>query len=358
MGTIGYITYFEPFGDRKINTSKEVALSLDTPLTKISLPVSWKRSQPILNKIMDDNPRYLFMLGEAGSYQDVTIETKAHNICLGSDEDGEKKNNVPILKATSKILKTNFEFDKTKFPVSEDAGKFLCNYVYYIALLKTEVTKIIFIHIPYFHNLGTREKATIVKKVENIINDLMSTNSDYLIKLNRKCVSLSEQSTYKFYPSLKKEYNLGNVIIGIDKKDENNVLVSGRVDGLNETRYLNCHADEINDSVKKLYYYLAVFQLELSENDKENKYRSLVKSFSMEEYYGLDKRMKILFNFFVSRADYNDEISFYKSLDRIESNVLKSVINEQAIERITLTKDFVCRLGLECCRNILLKSVK
>ena len=90
------ITYFEPFGERTTNASKEVVSLLDGYIRK-ELPVSWSKVPSILDEIFINEPDYLFLIGEAGSYKEITVERTAHNISNGKDNEGVNKDNEPII---------------------------------------------------------------------------------------------------------------------------------------------------------------------------------------------------------------------------------------------------------------------
>ena len=123
------ITYFEPFGGRLTNASKEVVTSLDGYIVK-ELPVSWLKVPSLIDEILLDNPDYLFLVGEALSYQEITIEKLAHNISNGKDNDGVNKDNEQIISKGPIEIATKFDIDKLPYRISNDAGKYLCNYTY------------------------------------------------------------------------------------------------------------------------------------------------------------------------------------------------------------------------------------
>ena len=166
------ITYFEPFGGRVTNTSKEVAGLLSIYFS-IELPVSWDNAGKVLLEKLPKTTKYLFLLGEAGSYQDVTVELKARNISNGVDNYNVKKEEEKI-DESREDLSTSIIFDKEKLPVlySDNAGKYLCNYIYYFSLKNIKGTKIVFIHLPY-----PREGLSLIdmkEKVEKIISYVVS----------------------------------------------------------------------------------------------------------------------------------------------------------------------------------------
>ena len=354
------ITYFEPFGGKKTNASKEVVLSLDNSFEKISLPVSWKRSLPILDEIIKNQPRYLFMVGESGSYPEVTVELVARNICHGVDEDGVKKDKERILRATPKTIYTNFKHENIPFTNSDNAGRFLCNYVYYITLLRVEVTKVIFIHVPYIHSKGSRKKEALVNKVNEIIKYFIDNETDLLMNHKGRSITVNEDNAYSLYPDLQKEHNLPNVIIGIVRQEDGSFVMSGRADGYKEVflEYGSSPKEE-EKATKSIYFKILKYQGYLSDEDKESEdIIELTRRFNLPEYYGSEKLIKRFINLFISRANYTDEISFYKSLDFVYESNLKSILSEEEEKALYEAKDYVSRLGLERATEILFKLVK
>lgn len=163
------VTYFEPFGGRTTNASKEVVSLLDGFQIK-ELPVSWNKVFHCLNEIFLNEPDYLFLVGEAGSYKEITIETTAHNISNGKDNDGINKDNEKIIKDASDLLITKFDLSKLNYLKSEDAGKYLCNYSYYLALSKAKNCKVLFIHLPYVDENGANSLDNLKNDLFNIID--------------------------------------------------------------------------------------------------------------------------------------------------------------------------------------------
>ena len=164
------ITYFEPFGGRTTNASNEVVSLLNGYITK-ELPVSWNKISTFIDEILADNPDYLFMVGEAGSYQEITIERSAHNIANGKDNENVTLNNEPIIKSGNDILATKFDLSGLNYRVSDDAGKYLCNYSYYLALAKAKNTKVLFIHLPYINNNLDSLKEDLINIIESLAKE-------------------------------------------------------------------------------------------------------------------------------------------------------------------------------------------
>ena len=165
------ITYFEPFGNRDTNASKEVVSLLSDYKIK-ELPVSWSKIPLLLDEILSNKPDYLFLVGEAGSYQEITMERTAHNICNGKDNDGVNRDNEPIIADDKEEKTTLFDLSKLPYRISDNAGKYLCNYSYYLALSNARKCKVLFVHLPYLKESGPNSLDNLRKDLLNIIETL------------------------------------------------------------------------------------------------------------------------------------------------------------------------------------------
>ena len=163
------VTYFEPFGGRTTNASKEIVSLLSEYQTK-ELPVSWSKIPVYFDEILNEKPDYLFLIGEAGSYKEITVERTAHNIANGKDNEGVNKDNEPIIIGDKEEKTTLFDLSKLACRIIDNAGKYLCNYTYYLALSKATHTKVLFIHLPYIDESNTL--ASLKKALLNIIETL------------------------------------------------------------------------------------------------------------------------------------------------------------------------------------------
>ena len=165
------VTYFEPFGGRTTNASKEVVSLLSGYQTK-ELPVSWSKIPASLDEIFINEPDYLFLVGEARSYEEISMEKIAHNISNGKDNDGVNKDNEPIIVGSSNEILTPFDLSKLPYRISDNAGKYLCNYTYYLALSKAKTCKALFIHLPYISEKGINSLDNLKDSLLNIIKTL------------------------------------------------------------------------------------------------------------------------------------------------------------------------------------------
>ena len=163
------VTYFEPFGGRNTNASKEVVSLLKKYKTK-ELPVSWSKIPALIDDILSTKVDYLFLVGEAGSYKEISLEKYARNIAHGIDNSGLSKENEPIINGGADVLTTKFDIDNLPYRISENAGKYLCNFTYYQALSKAKNTKVIFIHLPYID-----EENNTLSNLKNDLSNIIET---------------------------------------------------------------------------------------------------------------------------------------------------------------------------------------
>ena len=169
------LTYFEPFGVRSFNASKAVVDELSTTSNKIGLPVNWDEISNKLDEVFLLEPDYLFLFGEAGSISSPRLELEAHNISRGKDNIGNNKEDEKIITEGKDTLYTSFITDDN-FPLSTDAGTYLCNCSYYLSLNKNKNTKVIFIHVPAFNEEDIEKKKASTEVADAMIRHLLELN--------------------------------------------------------------------------------------------------------------------------------------------------------------------------------------
>ena len=139
------------------NNSSKILLDAITDIDKLYLKNSFNTSvTQLINKIKNNDYDLVISLGQAPLEKDIIkIETKA------------KMNDYYKTNYDFNNLKNNLE-KEFKVIISENAGNYLCNNIYYYGLkfinenkLKT---KMIFIHIPKINNISNIE--SIAKGVD------------------------------------------------------------------------------------------------------------------------------------------------------------------------------------------------
>ena len=113
--------------------------------------------------LRDTNPQYLLLLGVAASRSSFSLERFALNIDDASipDASGDVRRGRRIEKMGPLALETKVDVDKLReslirsdvdVEISNHAGTYVCNHVYYVALHCVEVlglsTRVVFLHTP------------------------------------------------------------------------------------------------------------------------------------------------------------------------------------------------------------------
>ena len=157
------ITGFEPFGGSDTNITQEIISQLpaqigNREIMTICLPVSFQRAPIVLREaIATYSPDLIIMLGQCPAGENIRLERFAINMMdsTKADNDGYIPNeetiyaNQPIALQTPLPIKELERFctDYVQpVQVSNSAGLYVCNRVYYEALHLQQ--RAIFVHIP------------------------------------------------------------------------------------------------------------------------------------------------------------------------------------------------------------------
>ncbi len=168
------VTAFKPFNNSKNNYSEEVLKYIQN-VDKMILDVVYDECYTQLTQKFNlDEYDLIIAMGEARMRNNIMLETQAINIasCRLPDNNNVAKVNEEIIKDGLPILKTTI--DLTKFndviKLSNDAGKFVCNNLYY-HLLHNYSNKSLFIHVPNCID-STEEYILNAKIVQTVIEIL------------------------------------------------------------------------------------------------------------------------------------------------------------------------------------------
>ncbi|WP_064580577.1 pyroglutamyl-peptidase I [Streptobacillus moniliformis] len=187
------ITAFEPFGGEKINSTGKVLNFLpekigNLEIIKLLLPVVRNKSLcKIKDKIMEEKPKYILSLGQAGGSKNIAIERIGINVDdyrikdnSGNqpiDEkifcDGENAyfSTLPIKKIYEKLENKGYSVK-----ISNTAGTFVCNHVLYGIRYMIEKEKLDiksgFIHIPYIDE-QVKDDNTFSMSIKDILNAII-----------------------------------------------------------------------------------------------------------------------------------------------------------------------------------------
>ena len=172
------VTGFEPFGGAEKNISQQVAEGIEAEgVIKLCLPVSFKRGPEVLREAIEHyQPTFLLCLGQCAEGEKIRLERFAINLMDSEkgDNDGCLPNeetidvNAPLAVRTGlniKQLKTECTDAALPAIISNSAGLYVCNRIYWEALHYTD--KALFVHIPKNMNLEIAQKTIlfIIKQI-------------------------------------------------------------------------------------------------------------------------------------------------------------------------------------------------
>jgi pyroglutamyl-peptidase len=167
------ITGFEPFHGARVNPSAELIrdlswLTAEAEVTSCLIPVDYKTAWPVLKEaIHTSKPDLIVQLGQASGRSSISLERIAINWKQERGADtgavGEQSKDISV---GEKIAEDGPDGIFSTFPIdamlkagkqsgvaceiSNSAGTFLCNYVFYKTLLEFRFSsrRIGFIHLP------------------------------------------------------------------------------------------------------------------------------------------------------------------------------------------------------------------
>lgn len=205
-----WITSFEPFSGRSRNGSEELARSFQSLWTDsffttdrgsvvklrfYPVPVAYRRIDAVVQNIYEtatqqgQSPVAILAMGEAGD--SFRLETVAKNLDHTRSFDNERvrRLNFPINPRGPWELNTNFQFDKfmtesrNKFNLplrlSDDAGTFLCNHLYYRLLeLSVPSSPVVFLHVPIVDKMSNHDIGLMQENGIRIMRRLLNALID------------------------------------------------------------------------------------------------------------------------------------------------------------------------------------
>ena len=167
------VTAFEPYGGNDTNISQKVLDATQADVAKLLLPVSFRRAPEVLNEaITQFQPDVIISMGQAAEGDKIRLERLAINLMDSAkgDNDGYIPDEELICPEAPLALKTALPVKplcadciNAGLPtiVSNSAGLYVCNRIYFEALRRT--LNSLFVHIPKNMDLE------IAKQVINIL---------------------------------------------------------------------------------------------------------------------------------------------------------------------------------------------
>lgn len=165
------VTGFEPYGNYSENSSWKAAQQIafcsieGVEVVAKLLPVSFSRVGKVLRSAIElHSPDLLILLGQSAAVDNIKLERVALNMMdsRNADNDGYTPNEVPIDKngATAlftslpiKALRSAIEAKGINVKISNSAGLYVCNRLYYEALqlcCERGAMQAIFVHLPLY----------------------------------------------------------------------------------------------------------------------------------------------------------------------------------------------------------------
>ena len=177
------ITAFEPFGGTETNITQSILSQLpdyvaDWAIEKVCLPVSFKRAPIVLREaIATFSPDFVIMLGQCPAGENIRLERFAINMMDSTkgDNDGYIPSEETIYADQPLALQTSLPIKELErfctdsvqpVQVSNSAGLYVCNRVYYEALYLHQ--QAIFMHVPKNMDL-TLAQQTIAQIMKNLL---------------------------------------------------------------------------------------------------------------------------------------------------------------------------------------------
>ena len=193
------VTGFEPFGEYSENSSWAVAQRVAScgvegaEVVAVQLPVSFVRVGEVLRSAIDlHTPDFVIMLGQSGTTDRVKLERVALNMMDSEkgDNDGVKPDEEPIYEGEERALFTSLPIKRLRSAIDEkdiavkisnSAGLYVCNRIYYEALqmCKERAMQAIFVHLPLHEGQTSprRDKKTMplgdmCRAIQTIIEEI------------------------------------------------------------------------------------------------------------------------------------------------------------------------------------------
>ncbi len=185
------VSAFEPFGDDQLNSSLLVLNELPDELQgerieKVVLPVRASAADMLAHCIVAHGARMIVMLGQAGGRNRIMVERIAIN-CDDygiADCDGNIVRETKIIEGGADGLFTTLPYAAiikdvqelgVDIAMSNTAGTYICNHVFYVVRHMFPSLTAGFIHIPYLECQGKAPFVTKKDAVDAIAQALSTT---------------------------------------------------------------------------------------------------------------------------------------------------------------------------------------
>lgn len=166
------VTGFGPFMEVTENPSAIIAASIDRPHRV--LEVSYRVAEEFVFGLDEDSFDRLVLLGVASGRDRISLETLAHNLHGDALDVRQAARAGPIVETAPPILASTL-FTEDRLPtlvagepglqVSRDAGRYLCNFAYFLALRAFPAKRVGFIHVTPIDRIAIEDQIELVRRV-------------------------------------------------------------------------------------------------------------------------------------------------------------------------------------------------
>ena len=164
------VTGFGPFGEIVDNPSSILAIASGKPHR--ILTVSYSAVDEFLAHLDPDSFDDLFLMGVAAGRSYVSLERLARNSIDGiPGSDGQTRSKGPIdVEAPERLEGTLWSPQQLAaasgdLVVSNDAGGYLCNYIYFRALQRFPGRRVGFLHVAAFDRVSKDRQLVIIREL-------------------------------------------------------------------------------------------------------------------------------------------------------------------------------------------------
>jgi pyroglutamyl-peptidase len=193
------VTSFGPFNNFKANPSNQIMERLKQRINLSShhftyyefetIEVSWSGVSKFIEAKKIEKFDFIIHLGVASNESKIRIETCGQNIQSGKDIENISPSGHEIIKNQSNLntnisieILNNFVSQNEYISISNDAGSYLCNYLYYKSLyFLGKKSLVLFIHTADTQNQPTAPnidyQSEIIFKLIDILTNKTSYNS-------------------------------------------------------------------------------------------------------------------------------------------------------------------------------------
>ncbi|MHB8448989.1 MAG: pyroglutamyl-peptidase I [Mycobacteriales bacterium] len=171
------VTGFDAFGSLVLNPAEAVARDVAAGNHPVYiLPTSYSAAEEMVQTIIrKERPDALLMFGYAKDVPLLRLERYARNVNLSraADNDGLIFHGS-IAAHGPRIRATSFDVDQIagdlnrqgmSITISEDAGGYVCNHVYYVALATIRRSLALFVHV-------SRSESSVVEAAASLLDQL------------------------------------------------------------------------------------------------------------------------------------------------------------------------------------------